>query len=122
VLLVEDEAVVRAMAAEALRDVGCHVLEAGDGPEALRLLDQGNVPDILVTDVGLPGGLNGRQVADAVRERHAGLPTLLITGYAGGALEGQLAPGMKVLTKPFPLASLVEMVQRIVVQAEAPPC
>jgi PAS domain S-box-containing protein len=105
VLLVEDEAEVRAIAAEHLRDLGYTVLEAVDGPSALRILQdsRGSHLDLLVTDVGLPNGLNGRQVADAAREHRPSLPVLLITGYAGGALEGQLAPGMAVLSKPFRL-------------------
>jgi PAS domain S-box-containing protein len=105
VLLVEDEAEVRALAAEHLRDLGYSVLEAVDGQSALRILrdSRGWHLDLLLTDVGLPNGLNGRQVADAAREHRPGLPVLLITGYAGGALEGQLAPGMAVLSKPFRL-------------------
>ena len=71
-LLVEDEEGVRAVAAEYLRDLGHTVLEAGDGPAALRLLRLGPRVDLLVTDVGLPGGMNGRQIADAARERKAG--------------------------------------------------
>ena len=107
VLLVEDEAEVRAIAAEHLRDLGYAVLEAGDGPAALRLLGSGRQVSLLVTDVGLPGGMNGRQVADAARERLPGLPALFITGYAGTVLQEQLAAGMEVIGKPFPLDALV---------------
>ena len=67
-LLVEDEATIRAFAATALRELGCHVLEAKEGQEGLRVLHQSlGKPgvDLLVTDVGLPGGLNGRQLAEA---------------------------------------------------------
>ena len=106
VLLVEDEADVRAMAAEHLRDLGYVVLEAADGPAALRVLHSGRPVDGLVTDVGLPGGMNGRQVANAVRERLPRLPALFITGYAGRVLQEQLAPGMDVIGKPFSLATL----------------
>ncbi len=106
VLLVEDEDGVRSVAAERLRELGYRVLEAKDGPAALRLLHSGARVDVLVTDVGLPGGLNGRQVADAARERRPGLPVLFITGYAGDALEEQLAPGMQVIGKPFALDAL----------------
>ena len=111
VLLVEDEESVRAMAVEHLRDLGYAVLEAEDGPAALRLLRPGTRVDLLVTDVGLPGGMNGRQVADAARERRPGLPTLFITGYAGGALDGQLAPGMELIGKPFALDALAAKVR-----------
>ena len=105
-LLVEDEAGVRTAAAEHLRDMGYHVLEAGDGPAAVRLLREAPRVDLLVSDVGLPGGLNGRQVADVAREGRPGLPVLFITGYAGTVLDGQLAPDTAVLGKPFAFDAL----------------
>ncbi len=111
VLLVEDEAAVREAAAEQLRGLGYEVLEATDGPAALRLLEGDRRADLLVTDVGLPNGLNGRQIADIARERRPGLPVLFITGYAGASLEGQLAPGMAVIGKPFALDALVAQVR-----------
>ncbi len=108
VLLVEDEVEVRQVAAETLRDLGYQVLEAPTGPAALELLQsRRHRIDVLVTDVGLPGGLNGRQVADAARLERPGLPVLFITGYAGSVLQDQLAPGMEVIGKPFTLDALV---------------
>ena len=74
VLLVDDEDVAREAVAERLRELGYRVLEAADGPSALHLLDSGARVDMLVTDVGLPNGMNGRQVAEAVRERRPGHP------------------------------------------------
>ena len=114
VLLVEDEAEVRAVAAEYLRELGYQVLEAEDGPAVLQVLQSGVHMDILVTDVGLPGGMDGRQVADTVRERRPGLPTLFITGYAGGTLAGRFAPGVEVIGKPFALDTLGAKVRRMV--------
>jgi len=116
VLLVEDEPQVRALAAEALREHGHHVLEAAEGAAALRVLHSslGSCVHVLVTDVGLPGGLNGRQVADAARERKPALPVLFITGYAGKALDGQLAPRMEVISKPFGLSTFVARVQDMI--------
>ncbi len=119
VLLVEDEVGVRAMAAEYLRDLGHTVLEAGDGPTALDFLHSGLHVDLLLTDVGLPGGMNGRQVADAARERRPGLLVLFITGYAGGALDGRLAPGMEVIGKPFALDALASKVRAMLGPAPA---
>ena len=113
VLLVEDEPAVREVTAEVLRERGHRVLEAGDGPAGLRLLAAGRV-DLLVTDVGLPGGLNGRQVAEIARERRPGLPVLFITGYAGGVLDGRLAPGTEVLGKPFKLDALAGKVRDMI--------
>ncbi len=94
------------MVAEHLREFGYTVLDVADGAAALRLLCLGARVDVLVTDVGLPGGLNGRQVADAARERRPGLPVLFITGYVDGVLDCQLAPGMEVIGKPFALDAL----------------
>ena len=117
VLLVEDEEGLRAMAAEWLREAGHRVLEAPDGPAALRLLAGGGRLDALVTDVGLPGGMNGRQVAEAARARRPGLPVLFMTGYAGSVLDSQLAPGMDVIAKPFALDALAERVRAILEEA-----
>jgi len=116
VLLVEDEALVREVAAQALRELGYRVLEAGDGPEALRVLhaDPRSRLDLLVTDVGLPDGLNGRQVAEIAREARPGLKVLFITGFAGSILEGQLAPDMEVIGKPFTLDVLAAKVRGMI--------
>ena len=119
VLLVEDEDEVRATTAEHLRDLSYVVLEVADGPAALRLLRLGRRVDLLVTDVGLPGGMNGRQVAEAARERLPGLPALFITGYAGTVLQEQLAPGMDVIRKPFPLDALVATIRAMLDAATA---
>ena len=79
----------------------------------MRLLRIAPRLNVLVTDVGLPGGLNGRQVADAVREVLPGLPVLFTTGYAGDALARCLAPGMEVIGKPFTLDALAARVRRM---------
>jgi PAS domain S-box-containing protein len=112
VLLVEDEDIARQAAAERLRELGYRVLEAADGPAALHLLDGGVRVDMLVTDVGLPNGMNGRQVAEAVRERRPGIPLLFITGYAGT----DLPPGSEVIDKPFELDTLARRVQAALVR------
>jgi CheY-like chemotaxis protein len=109
VLLVDDEDVARESAAERLRELGYRVLEAADGPAALHLLDGGAHVDMLVTDVGLPNGMNGRQVAEAVRNRQPGIPLLFITGYAGT----DLPAGSQVIDKPFDLDTLARRVQAL---------
>ncbi len=119
VLLVEDEDGVRNVAAEHLRELGYKVIEALDGPRALGLLRSEARVDVLVTDVGLPDGPNGRQVADAARERRPSLPVLFITGFAGDALESQLAPGMEVIGKPFALSALAARVRTMLDAAPA---
>jgi PAS domain S-box-containing protein len=108
VLVVDDEPVVRMLIRDVLIENGYVALEAADGPAALRLLESNVRIDLLITDVGLPGGMNGRQVADAARVFRPALKVLFITGYAENALvgNGHLAPGMEVLTKPFVVATL----------------
>ena len=108
VLLVDDEDAARGPAADRLREMGLTVWEARDGPEALRIL-QTSRPDLLVTDVGLPNGMSGRQVAEAVREHIPGLPVLFITGYASSPLP----PGADVIGKPFDLDTLALRVQAV---------
>ena len=110
VLVVEDEADVRDLMVEALDDLGCTVLQAADGLGGLRAVQSPVVIDLLITDVGLPG-LNGRQLAEAARLARPGLQVLLVTGYAGGALDAaDLPAGVEVMTKPFALDALAARV------------
>jgi signal transduction histidine kinase/CheY-like chemotaxis protein len=105
VLLVDDEAPIRMLATEMLAELGYSVLAAEDGPQALRILRSSKQIDLLISDVGLPNGMNGRQLADAARTMRPDLRVLFITGYAQAASIGaeQLAPGMELMTKPFKL-------------------
>jgi CheY-like chemotaxis protein len=91
------------------------VLEAGDGRSGLKILEAGTFIDLLVTDVGLPGGMNGRQFADAARQRRPDLKVLFITGYAESAAigNGLVESGMQVMTKPFTVGALAARVQGI---------
>ncbi|MBF5005867.1 ATP-binding protein [Diaphorobacter caeni] len=115
IMLIDDEATIRTLIAEELREAGYVVTTAEDGPSALRILEGPIEIDLLITDVGLPGGLNGRQVADAVREKWPALKVLFITGYAEVATvdNGLLAPGMHVLTKPFEIAELADKIKML---------
>jgi PAS domain S-box-containing protein len=113
VLVVDDEPTVLMLMLELLEDLGYETLEARDSAAGLKIL-QSDVPiDLLVTDVGLPGGMNGRQMADAARVHRSELKVLFITGYAENAVfsNGILQPGMAVVTKPFSLESMGERVQ-----------
>ncbi|MGJ7580100.1 response regulator [Variovorax sp. RHLX14] len=116
VLVVDDEAALRMLIVEVMQELGYHTLEAGDGAEALRYLQSDERIDLLLTDVGLPGGMNGRQVADAARVARAGLKVLFITGYAENAVlsHGHLDVGMHVLTKPFDLGVLARRVRELI--------
>ena len=117
VLLVEDEGDVRMVMAEVLVDLGCIVLEAEDASSGLRILESSAHVDLLLTDVGLPGGMNGRQLADAARQRRRNLKVLFVTGYAEtvASSNGLLGTGMHVMTKPFTLDALSAKVRMIVI-------
>ena len=108
VLVVDDEANVRMLVAEVLGENEYQTLEAADGRLALEILDSEQRIDLLITDVGLPHGMNGRQLADAARAQRPGLKVLFITGYAENAVvgNGHLDPGMAVLVKPFAMSAL----------------
>ncbi len=116
VLVVDDEATVRMLVAEVLTESFYSVLEAGDGASALKILESDSRVDLMISDVGLPGGMNGRQVADAARVLRPGLKVLFITGYAENAAigNGLLAPGMEILAKPFAMSTLANKVREMI--------
>ena len=115
VLIVDDEASIRMLVTETLGDLGYIALEAEDGVLGLQLLQSPARIDLLITDVGLPGGLNDRQMADAARAIRPDLKVLFITGYAEGAVvsHGELNENVQVLTKPFALNDLAERIQQM---------
>ena len=116
VLVVDDEPTVRMLVTEVLEELGYHALEAADGAAGLAILRSGARIDLLITDVGLPGSMNGRQMADAGREARPGLEVLFITGYAENAAvgNGHLAPGMHVMTKPFAIDALATRIRALI--------
>ena len=93
--------------------MGCEIVEAADGLQAMRIVQSQRHFDLMVTDVGLPG-MNGRQLADAARQANPVLPVLLVTGYAGQALNNvRLADGIEIMRKPFPLEELAARVKAL---------
>lgn len=114
VLVVDDEATIRTLVSETLIDLGYQVMEAADGPSALKLISAKSNLDLLVTDVGLPG-MNGRQLADAIRSNRPDLRILFITGYAENAVlnHGHLEAGMHVITKPFTMETLASRIREL---------
>jgi PAS domain S-box-containing protein len=118
VLVIDDEPTIRMLIAEVLAESGFAVIEAPDGPAGLRVLESNARIDLLITDVGLPGGMNGRQVADAARVTRPDLKVLFITGYAENAVigRGRLQKGMYVLTKPFQMEVLGQRIREIIEQ------
>jgi PAS domain S-box-containing protein len=116
VLVVDDEATVRMVITDILEDLGYAAIEAGDSATGLKVLQSDVRIDLLVTDVGLPGGMNGRQMADAARTYRPDLKVLFITGYAENAIlgNGTLPPGMAVLTKPFAMDHMAARIRSMI--------
>jgi PAS domain S-box-containing protein len=116
ILVVDDEPSVRMLITDVLEELGYTVIEAADSVAGLKLLQSNIRIDLLVSDVGLPGGMNGRQMADAARETRADLKVLFITGYAENSVisNGHLEPGMQVMTKPFALETFAARVRQMV--------
>ncbi len=116
VLVVDDEPTVRMLVMEVLQELGYAAIEAADGASGLRVLHSNARVDLLVTDVGLPGGMNGRQMADAARVNRPDLRVLFITGYAENAVvgNGHLDHGMHVMTKPFALEALASRIKDLI--------
>lgn len=112
ILVVDDEEAVRMLIHEALAELGYRVVEAETGAAALSVLTSDPDIDLLLTDVGLPGGMNGRQLADAARVSRPDMRVLFVTGYAQNSTFGaqEFGPDMHVLRKPFLIDELVTRV------------
>jgi CheY-like chemotaxis protein len=115
ILVLEDDDDVRTYSVEVLRELGYRVIEAYDGPSALRLLERQARVDLLFTDVVLPGGMTGAQVAVQARELRPGLKVLFTTGYARNAIihHGRLDKGVRLITKPFSSAELAGRIRDV---------
>ena len=101
---------------DTLTELGYNGIEVGEAASALKVLQSDVKIDLLITDVGLPGGMNGKELADAARKRRADLKVLFITGYAENATisNGQLEPKMHVLSKPFAIDALASRIRSII--------
>jgi CheY-like chemotaxis protein len=116
VLVVDDEELVRMIVIDVLEDLGYLSLEAVDAASSLNILQSSVGIDLLVTDVGLPGGMNGRQLADAARALRPELKVLFITGYEENVVinQGHLDSGMQILTKPFAMGALGTKIREMI--------
>ncbi|RXH21981.1 ATPase [Bradyrhizobium nanningense] len=121
ILVVEDDPLVQGYVIAQLGSLGYRTLVAGDGASALVLVAQGAKFDLLFTDVIMPGGMNGRELADAVRLRRPGVRVLFTSGYTDNAIvhEGHLDPGVALLGKPYRKSELSEKI-REVLASESP--
>jgi CheY-like chemotaxis protein len=113
IMVVEDDDAVRTYTTETLRELGYRLLVATDGQAGLEMLAQNAAIRLLVTDIGLPGGMTGRQLADAARRVKPDLPVLFTTGYSRNAIvHGSiLVPGTQMLPKPFTYVALAAKIR-----------
>ena len=106
---------MRAYTVETLRELGYRVVQASNGAAALEFLDRGDEVDLLFTDVVMPGGLNGRQLATEAEQRRPHLKVLFTTGYTRNAIvhHGRLDPGVQLISKPFTLQELGKKIREV---------
>jgi CheY-like chemotaxis protein len=118
VLVIDDEPTVRVFVQTVLAEHGYTAIAKPDGPSGLAVLESDARVDLLITDVGLPGGLNGREVADAARELRPGLKVLFITGYVGTADLATFGPAadLHVLPKPFSAEALANSITELLTE------
>jgi signal transduction histidine kinase/CHASE3 domain sensor protein len=114
ILVVEDDALVRNFVTAQLQNLGYRTVAAADGPAALAQINNGETFDLLFTDVIMPGGMSGRQLAEEVEKLRPGMKVLYTSGYTDSAIihHGRLDPGVLLLTKPYRKAQLAQMVRQ----------
>jgi CheY-like chemotaxis protein len=119
VLVVDDEPTIRMLIGDTLGELGYQAIEVGDAASGLKVLESDAEIDLLITDVGLPGGMNGKQMADIARKKRPKLKVLFITGYAENAAisNGHLEPGMHVMSKPFAMDQLAARIRSVITSA-----
>ncbi len=107
-LLVEDNARLRLLMVSSLESLGCRVTAAEDADDALRQVDAGLTPRLLISDVRMPGQMDGVALAEVLSQRLPGLKVLLLTGYSAGAVRS-----FALLDKPFTLEELAAAIERV---------
>ncbi len=115
ILLVEDNDMVRAHAEDQLRNLGYRVVAVADGHAALEKIEQSDDFDLLFTDVVMPRGMNGRQLAEKARALRPALPVLFTSGYTDDAVlnSGRPGDGVHLLHKPYRLSELAEAIRTV---------
>ncbi len=114
ILVVEDDALVRTYVIGQLQSLGYGTVGAANGPAALSLVEDGQPFDLLFTDVIMPGGMSGRDLAEKVNKLRPGVRVLYTSGYTDNAIvhQGRLDPGVLLLTKPYRKSQLATMIRR----------
>ncbi|VIO71832.1 ATP-binding protein [Bradyrhizobium ivorense] len=122
ILVVEDDPLVRNYVSAQLEQLGYRTMVTANGPEALAAIDKGFVCDVLFTDVIMSGGMNGRQVADAVLAKLPSVRVLFTSGYTEDAIfhHGRLDPDVTLLAKPYRKSDLARMIRQVLTQPPAP--
>lgn len=116
VLIVEDDPLIREFVVEALREEGFEVIHAADGEQALAWCGR-RAADVLVTDIELPGKVDGWQIAERCREQNPGLPVIYATGFS--PVSPRPVPGSLMLRKPFQPEQIVQAVREIMERPRA---
>lgn len=111
ILVVEDEFLIRFMLADSLRDIGYHILEAADGDEALDILTSGQIVDLVVTDVRMPGGVDGMELTRRSKSLAPGRPVIVCSAHL---FRSESYPADEFLAKPYTVAALAEMIARLI--------
>lgn len=121
VLVVDDEPTIRMLIADTLGELGYRAIEAADAASGLKVLESDAKIDLLISDVGLPGGMNGKDMVDAARVSRPSIKVLFITGYADNAaiINGHLDPGVQVMSKPFSMEKLADRIRSIIEGSQA---
>jgi CheY-like chemotaxis protein len=111
ILVVEDEILIRFILADCLRDIGSQVLEAGDGDEGLQILNSGQVIDLIVTDVRMPGEVDGMELTRRSKSLAPGRPVIVCSAHL---YESEAFPADEFLAKPYSIAALAEAIARLI--------
>jgi len=111
ILVVEDEILIRFILADCLRDIGFQVLEAGDGDEGLQILNSGQVIDLIVTDVRMPGEVDGMELTRRSKSLAPGRPVIVCSAHL---YESEAFPADEFLAKPYSIAALAEAIARLI--------
>jgi CheY-like chemotaxis protein len=123
IVVVEDEVDVRNYMVSCLQELGYRVLQASDGASGLEIIKREPSVRLLLTDLGLPGGIDGRMLSEQARKRRPTLNVLLTTGYAAAALihDGRLDAGVELLSKPFSFLALAKRIRKLLDQPQQSP-